>query len=119
MEKQMSYFSFVVGIGMIVVLFEASLGNIGVYGKVGYSALFVFLVLSYILEQKWRVNRYWQLGIYTAYCFSVGTFSSLVLAQNSASLALLILYFSLSFIASMIWCALLPGLFAKKKTFIF
>lgn len=35
MEKQVSYFSFVVGIGIIVVLFEASLGNIGVYGKVG------------------------------------------------------------------------------------
>lgn len=119
MEKQVSYFSFVVGSVWMIILIEVLLGNIGLYGKVGCSSLLVFFALSYVLERKWVVNRYWQLGIYTGYCFSVGTFCSLVLAQNPASLRLLVLYCCLSFIAAIIWCALLPWLFVKKKTFIF
>lgn len=114
MRKRRSYFVFIVGAVFIISLIEVLTGRISLYGVLGYSALLVFLALTFLFEKKWLVGRYWQLGIYNAYWFLIGTFGSLVLAQNSASFQLLFLYFGLSFIGSLIWCAILPRVFSEK-----
>lgn len=111
MRKQMSCFFFVVGAVLISSLIEVLTRSMTLYAVLGYGGLLV----TYLFTQKWLVGRYGQLGIYTIYWFLVGTFGSLILAENSASFLLLFLYFGLSFMGALSWCAILPWLFIKKK----
>ena len=114
MKQDMNYFARIIFFTLVIFLLVGLRGQFSIYSGAGLSLLLVFYLLSYVFERKWRVGRYWQLGIYCSYWFLAGTFCSLVLAGNPASLKLLVLYFGLSFIGSAIWCAILPKLFRHR-----
>ncbi|MGM0213973.1 hypothetical protein [Enterococcus sp. AZ109] len=114
MIQNINYFTRIVFLTLVIFLMVWSRGEFTIYSTAGLSLLLFFYMLSYVFEQKWRMNRYWQLGIYCVYWFLTGTFCSLVLAKNPASLQMLVLYFGLSFIGSAIWCAALTKLFRQR-----
>ncbi|MBO1305857.1 hypothetical protein JZO70_06785 [Enterococcus sp. 669A] len=114
MKQDINHFARIVFLTLMIFLIIWRRGQFTIYSAAGLSLLLVFYMLSYVFERKWLVGRYWQLGIYCAYWFLAGTFCSLVLAGNPASLQMIVLYFGLSFIGSAIWCAVLPKLFRHR-----
>lgn len=106
---------FVVFFMLIHTFRELIKGELAFASLLSRSSVIAFLFLSYLFERKLHLKRSLQGVLYSCLLFAVGTWMSAVPYHNQLNLRLVVLYFCLAVLGSMIWVALLTHAEARRN----